>query len=100
MTIPNLNSVKAALRISPSNLAFDEEIADLIAAARDDLRLSGVLASKTAIDDDSLINRAVNTYVKANFGFDNPDAERLQVSYESIKAHLTLSQEYTTVGDV
>ncbi|MEK5415058.1 phage head-tail connector protein [Paenibacillus sp. FSL L8-0708] len=97
--MPSLNSVKVALRISLSNLAFDEEITDLIAAARDDLRLSGVLATKTVSDDDSLINRAVNTYVKANFGFDNPDAERLQSSYESIKAHLTLSQEYTTEGD-
>ncbi len=95
----SLNSVKVALRISPSNLAFDEEITDLIAAARDDLRLSGVLATKTYSDDDSLINRAVNTYVKANFGFDNPDAEHLQSSYESIKAHLTLSQEYTIEGD-
>lgn len=93
-----LESVKKALRISQSNTAFDEEITDLIAAARNDLRIAGVLAAKTDDDTDPLIRRAVTVYCKANFGFDNPDAEKLQSSYIMLKAHLTLSQEYT-VGD-
>lgn len=95
-----LNSVKGALRISASNSLLDGEIIDLIEAARDDLRLSGVLASKVIDDHDSLIKRAITTYVKANFGFDNAEAERFQRSYESLKAHLTLSQEYTVESDV
>lgn len=90
-----LESVKKALRISVTNTSFDSEIEELIAAARDDLRLSGVLDSKVNDDEDSLIKRAITVYAKANFGFDNPDAVRLQNSYESLKAHLTLSQEYT-----
>lgn len=90
-----LDDVKKALRISLSNTAFDGEVTDLIAAARDDLRLSGVLASKVEDDTDTLIKRAITVYAKANFGIDNPDAERFQASYESMKAHLTLSQEYT-----
>ena len=88
-----LDDVKLALRIS--NNAFDSEINDLIAAAKADLQLSGVDPTKAADDNDPLIKRAVITYVKANFGFDNPDAERLQRAYDMLKAHLTLSTEYT-----
>lgn len=90
-----LTDVKQALRISAANTSLDTEVNDLIAAARDDLRLSGVLASKVISDTDTLIKRAITVYAKANFGIDNPDAERLQASYNSIKAHLSLSQEYT-----
>ncbi|MBD0381289.1 head-tail connector protein [Paenibacillus sedimenti] len=90
-----LNDIKRVLRISEANTAFDTEITDLIEAARHDLFLSGVLSSKVNSDTDPLIKRAVSVYVKANFGYDNPDADRLRMSYESLKAHLTLSQEYT-----
>lgn len=93
--MPILADVKQALRISPSNTAFDTEVNDLIAAARDDLRLSGVLESKVVLDNDSLIKRAITVYCKANFGYDNADADKQQASYNSLKAHLTLSAEYT-----
>ncbi|MFD1953733.1 DNA-packaging protein [Paenibacillus thailandensis] len=94
-----LADVKTALRLSQNVTALDGEVEDLIAAARDDLRLSGILPAKVADDTDSLIKRAVVTYCKANFGFDNPDAARLQASYESLKAHLSMSIEYTMEGD-
>ncbi|OBZ13340.1 DNA-packaging protein [Bacillus sp. FJAT-26390] len=90
-----LEDVKAALRIMPANTFFDTEVADLIAAARDDLRLAGVLSSKVEDDEDTLIKRAVTVYCKANFGFDSPEAPRFQASYDMLKMHLTLSQEYT-----
>lgn len=90
-----VDGVKRALRLSPTNTFYDGEVEDLIAAARHDLQLSGVLASKVADDADPLIKRAVTVYAKANFGFDNPDADKFKASYESLKAHLTLSQEYT-----
>ncbi len=86
--------IKTALRIS--NTAFDSEINDLVAAARADLRLSGILESKVNDDTDPLIKRAIMVYVKANFGWNNPDAERLQQSYNMLKTHLALSQEYTS----
>lgn len=89
-----LSEVKIALRVS--NTALDGEITDLIAAARQDLILSGVLASKANSTTDSLIKRAVVTYVKAHFGWDNPEAERFLSAYVMLKQHLTLSQEYTT----
>lgn len=93
MTI--LDDVKQALRLSGTDL--DIEVQDLIDAAKADLQLSGVHADKI-VDTDPLIKRAVIVYAKAHFGFDNPEAERFQQSYDMLKAHLTLSQEYTT-GD-
>ena len=90
-----LDDVKTALRIT--NAAFDTEILDLIEAARYDLILSGVTTLKANDDTDPLIKRAIITYCKANFGYDNPEAERFQRSYDMLKAHLTLSAEYTQV---
>ena len=194
-----IDDIKAALRISVTTTAFNLEIADLITAAQDDLRLSGVLAENITgiavvatlalqdvqagqtvaingitftahvttttpalrefsvsgndaadaaelislinnatygvtgitatansnvitltapitacgtvititaaatvtvtiieIEDttDPLVRRAITTYVKANFGWDNPDAERLQKAYDLLKMHLTLSTDY------
>ena len=88
-----IESIKTALRIS--NTAYDSEITDLVAAARADLKLSGILESNVNDDTDPLIKRAITVYVKAHFGWNNPDAERLQQSYDMLKSHLALSQEYT-----
>jgi len=84
-----LAKVKKALRISDT--AFDDEIQNLIDGALSDLQLSGVV---NVVETDSLIIRAVVTFCKANFGWDNPDSEKLQMSYEMLKRHLTLSGEY------
>jgi uncharacterized phage protein (predicted DNA packaging) len=90
-----LESVKLALRITVSEL--DEEIQGLIDAAKRDLAISGV----DIIDEtDPLIRRAIITYCKANFGYDNPEAERFQQSYDMLKQHLSLSYDYRTVDDV
>jgi len=90
-----LNDVKVALRVAATTTAFDGEIQDLFNAAIADLKLAGVVADK-AVDTDTLIKRAITTYCKANFGYDNPDAERFWRSYESLKMHLTLSADYNT----
>ena len=90
-----LDDVKVALRIAATTTDFDTEIQDLIDAAKADLKLAGVVADK-AVDTDTLIKRAITTYCKANFGYDNPDADRLQKAYEMLKMHLTLSADYNT----
>ncbi len=96
-----LEGVKLSLRIT--NTAFDEEIKDLIAAAKLDLGISGVKKIETKDEEDKLIvsdpliKRAVTLYVKANFGWDNPDSERLQESYLMLKQHLSLSGDYNVV---
>lgn len=87
-----LDKVKLALRIS--NTAYDTDILDLIEEAKADMKLVGILESKI-VDTDALIIRTVKTYCKANFGWNNPDAARLQESYEAIRNHLSMSIEYT-----
>lgn len=85
-----LESVKLALRVTVSD--FDSEIQGLIDAAKADLQLSGVA---NLDDTDPLIKRAIITYCKAHFGYDNPEAERFQQSYNMLKMHLSLSSDYT-----
>lgn len=104
-----LEDVKAILRIS--NNAYDAEINDLIEAAKIDLKLSGVNVNKTVTqtytpeptkenpEPDPLIKRAIIVYVKANFGWNNPDAEKLQQSFRMLETHLALSQEYAEVTE-
>ena len=92
-----LEIIKQALRVSGNDL--DEEITDLIEAAKADLILSGVHKDNVE-DDDPLIKRAIALYCKAHFGYDDPKiADRFQVAYNSLKHHLTLSSEYTVGGD-
>jgi uncharacterized phage protein (predicted DNA packaging) len=93
-----LSDMKKALRIN--NTAYDDEIEDLIEEARGDLILSGLSESvvNNQVDVDPLIKRAIRTYVKANFGWDNPDYARLQNSYEMLKGHLSLSGDYNAIS--
>ncbi|PDY48450.1 head-tail connector protein [Bacillus pseudomycoides] len=87
-----LDVVKKSLRISHN--ALDDEISDLIEAARHDLMLSGVSSEKANVDTDQLIKRAIITYVKANFIPDAKEAERFQLSYNMLRNHLTLAGDY------
>lgn len=114
-----LDDVKLALRIS--NTAMDTEVLDLIESAKADLADVGIDITKviTVEEDqtpepteeipepeqvlvdvgyiDPLLKRAITLYCKANFGYDNPDAERFAESYHMLKIHLALSSEYTEV---
>jgi len=97
MTMALLDDVKLALRISPGTTAYDGEVQDLIAAAKADLKRAGVDPAKVDAEDedlDPLIKRAIVVYCKVEFGWDNPDAERLARAYEHLVAALTLSQDY------
>lgn len=84
-----LESIKLALRIKSS--AFDTEIKDLIEAAKLDLSISGIKNTK---ETDYLIQQAIKTYCKANFGLDNKDSEKYQKSYDMLKQHLSLCGDY------
>lgn len=98
-----LDDVKVALRIAAATTEYDGEIQDLIDAAEDDLELAGVVS---ASDTDPLTKRAIVTYCKANYGYDNPDSDRLQQAYLMLKMHLVLAEDYVcrtvtfTVTDV
>lgn len=93
-----LDDVKQALRITSS--AFDTEVTDLISAGKADLIQSGVSSAKVNDDTDALIKRAITTYAKAQFGYDNPEAERFQQSYDMLKQHLSLAGDYREVPEV
>ena len=80
------------LRITHNS--FDGEITDLINAARTDLLDDGILPEKVNDPNDALIKRAIVSYVKAEFGIDNPDAEKYRSGYQSLKTHLMLSVDY------
>jgi len=85
--------VKGALRVDGNDA--DQEIQDLIDAAMADLALAGVAEEHDGTDP--LIRRAVIIYCRAHFDYDSKSAERLLESYEMLKAHLSLAEDYRAV---
>ena len=88
-----LDKARKALRLTTH--AYDEELTDLIAAAQLDLGVAGVVLPAEL---DALCQRAILTYVKANFGKPD-DYDRLKASYDEQKAQLRTATGYTDWGD-
>jgi len=88
-----LEEVKLALRITTT--AFDSELNNLIAAAKVDLGIAGVVVPATTDSAlDVIIRKAIITYCKLNFG--EPDQyDRLKRSYDEQKAQLSMATGYT-----
>ena len=84
-----LDKVKKGLRIKTT--AYDEELADLIAAAQTDLGIAGVVIPSTL---DEIVTRAIITYCKMSFGLPE-DYDRLKMSYDEQKAQLVTATGYT-----
>lgn len=84
-----IDDVKITLRIK--NVAYDGEIQGLIDACKLDLKLAGV---NVIVDTDALTKRAIIIYCKANFGWNNPEAEKLQQSYNMLKMSMALAGDY------
>ena len=106
-----LEDVKVALRVGHD--ATDSEVEDLIAAAVFDMANKGVSVTWLGtdpmgpdfavgdIDEGALpvmAKRAIVTYVKANYGYDNSEAERFTESYDSIVCSL-LNSRFNAVYD-
>lgn len=84
-----LEKVKLALRITTD--AFDDELTDLIAAARLDLGIAGVVIPS---EIDALVGRAIITYCRVHFG--SPEEyDRLKAAYDEQKAQLMTATGYT-----
>lgn len=92
VTTEQKNAAKLALRITTT--AYDSEFEALIDAAMLDLGVAGVLLPSQL---DSLVNTAVNTYVKLHFG-EPDDYDRLKKSYDEQKAQLATATGYTNWG--
>ena len=84
-----LDKVKMGLRITTT--AYDEELTDLIAAAKLDLGIAGVEVPSTL---DEIVTRAIITYCKMSFGLPE-DYDRLKMSYDEQKAQLVTATGYT-----
>ena len=94
MGVEMLSSCRAALRIPADCAVYDDEIVDLIDAARSAMVAGGVSPQKANSGDDGMIRLAIKVYVKAHFGMDNPDAERLAASFDSLLTTMRGSAEY------
>lgn len=90
-----VEEAKATLRITSDDEGLNAEINTLISAARADLESSGVAGYLAcAPEPEGLVRSAILLYVKANFGYDNADADRLTEHYEAAKRHLTSADEF------
>lgn len=84
-----LDDIKNELRVSGTD--FDTEITALIATAKADLTQSGV---RKVVDTDALTKMAIVLYCKANFGWDNPEADRFNALYDAIRTKLAIASDY------
>ncbi len=79
-----LADIKTALRITSDD--FDSEVQMLVNAALADMTRVGVDPTLLEDPDDDggytpLVKQAITAYCKANFGYDNPEAVRLDDTY-------------------
>ena len=91
-----LDKVKVACRVTTT--AYDDEFAELISAAFADIGITDVRPELLTGDNiEPLIQRAVITYCRLNFGQPD-DYDRLKKSYDEQKAQLLMSSTYTDWG--
>ena len=89
----------ARMWVRTTSMATDPEIVDNVAAALSDMRRVGVRESLLdPVAPDPLAKIAVNMYVKANYGYDNPEAERFMASYRQTVADLLNSDANEMAG--
>lgn len=88
-----LEKVKTALRIKTD--AYNDELTDLIEAAKLDLGVAGVDVPEEL---DALLSKAVITYCKMSFGIPE-DYDRLKRSYDEQKAQMSNATGYTDWGE-
>ena len=92
-----LDKVKTACRVTTT--AYDDELTDLIKAGLADIGITDVNPALLVLSDDlvPLVQRAVITYCKMNFGFANlPEYQydRLKDSYDEQKKQMLTSSLY------
>ena len=83
-----IDTCKTAMRITTN--AYDTEIQEYIDSAKLDLGIAGVETATT----DSLINKAIMTYVRMSFGAPS-NYDKLKASYDEQKAQLMNATGYT-----
>ena len=94
MALPD--DIKKALRVTTD--ALDGEVETLIGAALYDMRRVGVNPALLECDaggnlGNAFVKQAVTAYCKAHFGYDVPEADRLDGAYRRIVCDLLNSSE-------
>ena len=94
-----IDKIKTALRVAAND--YDAEIQKLMEAGFADLGIVDIKPELLTGDDvDPLIERAVTTYCKMNFGYLSVDQYgKFKASYDEQKAQLLMSSKYTDWGD-
>ena len=89
-----LDAVKLAMRPAIKTNAYDDDIRELIEAAKADLEVVGIIVDESK----PLVRQAIKTYCRLHFG--NPEnPERLQASYDAQKGQMMSATGYTDWGD-
>ncbi|MDO4437538.1 MAG: head-tail connector protein [Coriobacteriaceae bacterium] len=89
-----LDACRDALRIPADVTDYDDEIADLIDAARAAMRAGGVSVDKSQDDSDGTVRLAIKVFCKANFGMDNPDADRYMHTFDELVTLMHGASDY------
>ena len=87
---------KCMSMLGVTDTEYEDEIQDLIDAAKADLGIAGV--TKADVETDPLVKKAIKTYVAMNFGegTGGPDNhQQLRESYETQKKQLMSATGYT-----
>lgn len=86
-----LQKCKNALGVTDTE--YDDELTDLIAAAKADLGIAGV--TKNTVEDDPLIRKAILTYVSMEWNIAAPEHQALSERYDVQKKQLMSATGYT-----
>lgn len=87
---------KETLGIVSTATAKDSSLEMIISAGIDDMTRAGVNVDL----DNKLVQNALMTYVKANFGISNPtEKQRFLEAYQLFLAELSLSENYKEASD-
>lgn len=91
-----IDKVKVAVRIAVND--YDAELQGLIDSAFADLGITDINSELlTETDIDPLIETAVITYCRMNFGYLSVDQyNKFKASYDEQKAQLSMSSTYST----
>lgn len=94
------DDIKVMLRVTDD--AFDDEIDGLICYAKADMIRVGIDPDIVNSDENALVNMAIGSYCKANFGFDldRHEANRLNSSYRQIVCDLMNSTANLSAREV
>jgi hypothetical protein len=90
-TLTLLQKCKNMLGVTDTE--YEDEIQDLIDAAKADLGIAGV--TKANVETDALVRRAIMTYVNMNWNISAGEYQNVLQSYETQKKQLMSATGYT-----